>query len=353
LKQSEPNMLRRELARSQEAGPHPDADMLTAFTEDALSERERKQLMAHLAVCADCREVLSVTTLAAPEPVAADTADVLPRPVHPPLRTWLPWIVTAAVVVIVSSAVLLHERKQEFKPPSENNASVAATATVQAPAQPDKQLQTTIAQVPKPIHNKPASPKPAAKTAEPAQQAVDSVILPEDREPSNKAETNLQNLAPGSRAIAGTMSTAAIPQATGASPVAPARSMSAFTCLSKAPELAERQSLDAGRPHWRINSSGLAERSTGDGAWQAVLQNEKSKMRVVAVFGNDVWVGGEGLKLYHSSDNGTTWSLVFLPGKGSDGHAIMHVVFQTPQAGSVEADDGTSWTTVDGGKTWN
>lgn len=352
MTQSEPNMLRRELARSQEAGPHPDADMLTAFTEGALPERERKQLMAHLAVCADCREVLSVTTSAAPEAVAADTAHILPRPVHPPPRTWLPWIVTATIFVIVSSAVLLRERKEEFKPPSENNASVAPTATVQAPAQPDKQLQATIAQAPNPVHNKPA-PGPSPKTTEPAQQAVNSVILPEDREPSNKAETNLQNLTPGTGTIAGTMSTAAISQATVPSPVAPARSMSAFTSLSKAPELAERQSLDAGRPHWRINSSGLAERSIGDGAWQAVLQNETAKMRVVAVFGNDVWIGGEGLKLYHSSNNGATWSLVSLPEKTSDGHAITHVVFQPPLAGSVEADDGTSWTTVDGGKTWN
>ena len=75
-------------------------------------------------------------------------------------------------------------------------------------------------------------------------------------------------------------------------------------------------------------------------------------MRVVAVFGNDVWVGGEDLRFYHSSDNGTTWSFVSLPTKTSGEHAIAHIVFQTQQGGTVEADDGSSWTTVDGGKTW-
>jgi len=104
---------------------------------------------------------------------------------------------------------------------------------------------------------------------------------------------------------------------------------------------------------WRINSSGQAERSSSDGAWQTVLQNEKSKMRIVTVFGSDVWIGGEGLHLYHSSDNGATWDSVALPAKTSGEHAITHIIFQTPQGGTVEADDGTSWHTSDGGRTWD
>src|SRR5271168_3141649 len=156
VKQSEPNTLRRELARSQQAGPHPDADVLTAFAEDALPEREKKQLIAHLAVCAHCREVLSVAASATPEPITDDTAHVLPRPMHPPLRTWLPWVATAAGVVIVTLAVVLHERKQEFEASLENHPSLGTKATVQPQAQPDKQLHIAIVEAPKPIHNKPA-----------------------------------------------------------------------------------------------------------------------------------------------------------------------------------------------------
>jgi hypothetical protein len=347
VKQSEPNTLQRELARNQQTGPHPDADVLTAFTEDALPEREREQLIAHLAVCAECREVLSLAASAAPESVT-DTALLLPRPMHPRLRTWLPWVAVAAGVVIVTLVLVLHERKQEFKASLENHLSLAAKATVQPPAQPDKHLQTAIVEAPKPVHNKPV-PAPFAKATSSSQQAMDAALAPEYRQPSNGLETIPQN--PSVTGVtAGALPAAATPPAQ-ASPVAPARSAPAFA-MSKALGLTETRSVNAVRPHWRINSSGQVERSIRDSSWQPVLLNEKSMMRVVAVFGNDVWVGGEALRLYHSSDNGTTWSLISLPDKMSGERAITHIGFQTQQAGSVEADDGSSWTTVDGGKTW-
>jgi len=56
--------------------------------------------------------------------------------------------------------------------------------------------------------------------------------------------------------------------------------------------------------------------------------------------------------LYHSSDSGNTWNIVPLPVKNGDEPVIVHIRFQTPQAGTVEAADGTSWTTADGGATW-
>jgi hypothetical protein len=349
VKRSEPNTLQRELARSQQVGPHPDADLLTAFAENALPEREQKQLIAHLAVCADCREILSVAASAAPVPVRDDLAHVPPRSIHPQLRKWLRWAATAAGVVVVSAAVLLHQRKQESKPNSENNASVAATAPAQAPEQPDKQLRTAIAQAPKPVHNRPA-PGPTPKAVEPASQTSDAVITSEIRKHSEMLETNQQTATPVTAAIAG-----ATPAAQGAPPsISPAASVShapAFA-MSKAIGLPDARTANAVGPHWRINSGGQVERSIGDSAWQPVLLNEKSKMRVVAVFSNDVWVGGEDLRLYHSSDNGTTWSLISLPGKTGGEQAIAHIVFQSPQAGTVEAGDGTSWTTIDGGKTW-
>src|SRR5260370_7647290 len=39
---------------------HPDADLLTAFAEQALSATERDGLLQHLALCGDCREVVAV-----------------------------------------------------------------------------------------------------------------------------------------------------------------------------------------------------------------------------------------------------------------------------------------------------
>jgi photosystem II stability/assembly factor-like uncharacterized protein len=106
------------------------------------------------------------------------------------------------------------------------------------------------------------------------------------------------------------------------------------------------------RAHWRINAAGQAERSFGNGAWAPVMPDDNAKMRVVSVFGSEVWLGGEKLRLYHSIDNGTTWLLVRLPNKDNGEHAITHIRFQSGQVGTVEADDGTQWDTIDGGQTW-
>jgi photosystem II stability/assembly factor-like uncharacterized protein len=94
------------------------------------------------------------------------------------------------------------------------------------------------------------------------------------------------------------------------------------------------------------------ERSFGEGVWQKVLTDEKTKMRVVSVSNSEVWVGGDNARLYHSADGGDTWSAVMLPVKNGRDHAIAHISFQTRQAGVVQADDGTSWSTADGGVSW-
>ena len=106
------------------------------------------------------------------------------------------------------------------------------------------------------------------------------------------------------------------------------------------------------RAQWRINAQGQAERSMGYGPWQPVLTEEKARMRVISVSGDEVWLGGESLRLYHSDDSGATWHSVSLPAKGTGDHVITHIHFQSGELGSVEAVDGTEWATVDGGKTW-
>ena len=65
MKPSQYNPLRIELARGQHAGPHPDADVLTALGEGSLLKVERQQVLDHIAVCGECREVLSIAAAAA------------------------------------------------------------------------------------------------------------------------------------------------------------------------------------------------------------------------------------------------------------------------------------------------
>ena len=106
------------------------------------------------------------------------------------------------------------------------------------------------------------------------------------------------------------------------------------------------------RVHWRISPEGRVERQVGAGPWELELPAELAKMRVVTVYGGNVWVGGDEQRLYRSTDGGTTWTPVVLPGKGTGAHSIAHVRFTSAAAGVVEAEDGTRWITMDGGATW-
>ena len=303
MKQLEPNPLQQELARSRQAGPHPDSGLLTAFAEGTLLERERQDVFAHLATCADCRELLSIATEAAPAPLTGLKPFLLQRPEHLRVRTWLPWASVAAGILLVCSAGLVYKQKLELK----QRASIAAE---DAPG-----LQSTTIQQ--------AHPSP---TVQPESQTSGTASSPAAK---------------------------AVTQGSVTQPLAAAQNSSAFA-NRETPSGMSKLSMPAGsaRPHWRIDRLGHAERSFGDGAWHPVLPNEGAKMRVVSVFNEDVWVGGENSRLYHSTDKGNTFSMVALPMKNGGEHAIVHIHFQTRETGTVEAADGTSWATTDGGASW-
>src|SRR5207245_4738135 len=86
---------------SHPAPGHPDADLLTAFAEHSLPEREHERLIQHLANCAECREVV---TLAQPQ-----LEHVTPVVHSPGWLTWpvLRWGTVLALVAVVGAAVLL------------------------------------------------------------------------------------------------------------------------------------------------------------------------------------------------------------------------------------------------------
>ena len=55
---------------------HPDADLLAAFAEQAISATERDGVLQHLALCGDCREVVALALPAADllaAPIASET----------------------------------------------------------------------------------------------------------------------------------------------------------------------------------------------------------------------------------------------------------------------------------------
>lgn len=357
MKTPGPNPLPQALAHSQQAGLHPDPDLLTGFAEGTLLTRERKDLLEHLAVCPQCREILSLSTAAAPEPSGEVERHAPPGLTHTALRSWLPWVSAAAGIVVVFSAVLLHRQNKPQFTTSPQVASIRKKEIDQAPPrtiQPTKISPESQAKRARPAAAPPKKPvRTPPRSAENATVASSVAAGVAGVEGGVAGSTDqMHGDHPGSSHIPTAKAVEGELQSIEAQGAISSRSSAAFAGPARAPN--ERAALSAYsvRPHWRIDENGQVERSFGNGPWQPVLTNEKSKMHVVSVFDRDAWIGGENLSLYHSSDDGTTWTPVTLPNKDGREHAITHIRFHTPQAGTVEAEDGTSWTSIDGGRTW-
>jgi hypothetical protein len=380
MKQVEPNPLQRELARGPQAGPHPDADLLTGFAEGSLLEREREEIFLHLAGCAECRELLSVAMGAVAKPVDESKPFLVARSSRSPVRTWLPWASVAAGIVLVCTVGLLYRQRLEMQEPAgtENTAETLTASQPMPPAPADRGSMGTA-----------SAAKPNAgklKNVEPEQDANEMTPAAEettdDAKQTDASGQNSQSEAASAGAASdkATAVAQAPTQAQARSQVeaqarpqpqvqAKAQAQAQFESQPQAqaqveiaPAFAAREPARAlgklsvaaasARPNWRIDSTGAVERTLGEGVWQKVLTDEKTKMRVVSVSNSEVWVGGDNARLYHSADGGDTWSAVMLPVKNGRDHAIAHISFQTRQAGVVQADDGTSWSTADGGVSW-
>ena len=88
---------------------HPDAESLNAFVEQALGVPEREQVLAHLAGCSRCRQVIFLAQQA-----AADAEAPAARPATQPVSwfwNWrLAWIPAAAMAAALALVVTLHPR---------------------------------------------------------------------------------------------------------------------------------------------------------------------------------------------------------------------------------------------------
>jgi Photosynthesis system II assembly factor YCF48 len=117
-----PKIVQRRLQGTPKPGVHPDADLLAAFAEKSLNDRERSLVLQHLGECADCRDVVSLAMPeieSTPSPIAGGSSWLS----WPALR----WGALAACVVVVSAAVTLHYgRRQSLQPPLAEPAASTA-----------------------------------------------------------------------------------------------------------------------------------------------------------------------------------------------------------------------------------
>jgi hypothetical protein len=138
--QNVPKIVRERLKAVAPAVNHPDADVLTAFAERALPERERSVVLEHLARCGDCRDIVALA-LPAMEPV--QTA------ITPSRSGWLTWpvlrwgFVAAGVVAIASFGLLQYQRRPATMTVRQQSGSLEVAAN-----EPKKSVAPFVAAAP-------------------------------------------------------------------------------------------------------------------------------------------------------------------------------------------------------------
>ncbi len=370
---------------------HPDANLLAAFLERTLTERERTQVLSHLAECAECREIAALTL-----PAEAEAAEPARSPVGSgwSIRPILRWgaLATALGAVVFVAVLRQHSR------------SGVQTASITAPPAIMPQASEAAPQAPQPLPAQPAArsatrrarAKPLesageiAKLQKPAPTPLTQrfTALPPRNEVRNLTPPKVQLRPPEappaippstqSAEVPAGLSTdlihaAAQPSAVVEHPPAPTydkRSLAGEAGAStpmRAKALQSKLSANAFRSRlqsavaqpsalWSISPEGKLQRSEDGGKnWQEVRVADNIEFRAIQVNARDIWAGGSGGALYHSSDGGAAWTRVNpASGASPSTEAIVSISCSSSnlQQINVKTDSGTQWASDDGGQHW-
>jgi Putative zinc-finger len=103
---------------------------------------------------------------------------------------------------------------------------------------------------------------------------------------------------------------------------------------------------------WAVHGNELQRSVDAGGAWKAVLHSDRPLL-CYAASGNDVWAGGEGGNLFHSANGGLTWSQVHPSAQQQTlSDDVTHIEIHSPSRVAVFTSNHQSWSTTDGGRSW-
>jgi hypothetical protein len=351
---------RLEAADGENAGEHPDANQISALTEGGLPRNERAALLAHLAGCAGCREVLALT---ASEPARATRrflgwariGSVVAAAAACVIAVWLSRPRQSAAVVDVSAArpgVPLNTVARNtvpltpaisWPPPAPLPPAVRKSKARRLPAA--GAASSSLAEVPVPAALPEIAPaeKPAANAPAPAQPAP----LPADLGSLKPFQTKTK----AARLFQAEQ--AQNPQADNGAVGGAQFAANHFTARTDVDQMGyEAHPTSA---IWSISvPRNQIERSVDNGkTWEPVRIADQVSFRAVAASGTYIWAGGSDGVLFHSADNGSHWERIAIAdGLTKLSGAIVSIDAPTPDRVRVTTITGERWVTSDSGRHW-
>jgi len=363
-----PKIVRRRMVATAKPGPHPDPDLLTAFAEQSLSGRDRNLVLAHLAQCAECREVVVLST---------PLSEAVPQPSTTSTR-WLGWPALrwgalAACAVLVVAAVSLRPGFEARSPQVQAvYKSAEPVPPPQAPVgfsiQKDRVATGNETRIVRPESRQivvaPRGPAMMAKISPPATAGKSAPPVPE-MQLANKAAA-LSAAPPVQANERVEVNDEPGPAQTGAfqSMLGKAKEGQGNMDLSLEKERAAKSEVARAvgsafparnlTPRWTLSADGTLERSLDTGkTWKTIPVATDATLTAVAAMDSDIWVGGSRGALYHSTDAGDHWTQV-IPNAGGQRLTanIIGIEFSDLLHGKITTANQETWTTTDAGQTW-
>lgn len=333
--------VRSRLALQQTApAEHLDAGVLAAFAEQRLSADERSNVLAHLAHCPECREVLALTSDAVTEPRSQESGFSHRFPVWAWSATAAAALACLVVALIWPTSLLRHAppppalvARATAPPPPILSAPEIAKRNTPEPTEPRKRFVAKASAPP---------PKSFRSLPHPQNDAIEPnrMLLEAEQSPApQQADIILPPDLPKPPAIRTTPVPGAHAMFQAKSFIAPEKLM-----------IAARQTQQPASL-WRLSGDpGTLQKSTDGGmTWQTVRLNEDTPLYALSVTGPDVWVGGAGATLLHSADGGVHWNKVPI---ANENFEITQIESRDRYTLRLTTRSGEHWITTDGGLHW-
>ena len=122
-------IVKQRLQTNAKLADHPEPNLLSAFVERSLGQREQSEVLQHLSQCMNCREIVS---LSGAQPNLADAVSLTPA--RAAWLSWpaLRWGAAMACIIVVGAAITVHQRHESVQHPATQASMSSPSKSTQA-----------------------------------------------------------------------------------------------------------------------------------------------------------------------------------------------------------------------------